>query len=157
MKGKYPEYPAETISDIRDMFLKSTHRFRDRIALQSKRAGRWIPVTYRDLREKVEHTAQITLASHQLGRARTLPAQAVETLTEMRRELLQRQGRDICEGCSICVLGDEYQPPSEITLAGTRLLDEEALVQRVARSVLSALQYFPQSRLHEYGVVRWCC
>ena len=90
--------------------------------------------------EKVEHTAQITLASHQLGRARSLSAQAVETLTEMRRELLQRQGRDICEGCSICVLGDEYQPPSEVMLAGTRLLDEEALVQRVARSVLSALQ-----------------
>lgn len=90
--------------------------------------------------EKVEHTAQITLASHQLGQARTLPAQAVETLTEMRREMLQRQGRDICADCSICVLGDEYQPPGEMMPAGTQLLDEEALIQRVARSVLSAIQ-----------------
>ncbi len=57
--------------------------------------------------EKVEHTAQITLAAHQLGRVNVLSPQAVEKLVQKRRELLQRQGRDLCEGCSVCVLGDE--------------------------------------------------
>jgi len=57
MKGKYPEYPADPISDIRDMFLKSTERYAERVALQSKRDGRWIPMTYRDLRKIVEQTA----------------------------------------------------------------------------------------------------
>ena len=59
--------------------------------------------------EKVEHTAQITLAAHQLGRVSTLSPQAVEKLAEQRRALLQRQGRDLCEGCSICVMGENHE------------------------------------------------
>lgn len=57
MKGKYPAYPAEPISDIRDMFLKSSERFAGRVALQYKRGGRWIPITYGELRAAVEETA----------------------------------------------------------------------------------------------------
>ena len=57
MKGKYPEYPADPISDIRDMFLKSTEKYGDRIALQYKRGGTWIPITYRELRMAVEEVA----------------------------------------------------------------------------------------------------
>jgi len=57
MKGKYPEYPAEPISDIRDMFLKSTRRYAQRIALQYKSSGRWNPITYRELGEAVEQFA----------------------------------------------------------------------------------------------------
>ncbi len=57
MKGKYPEYPAEPISDIRDMFLKSTQKYGERIALQYKRDGSWIPITYRELRVAVEELA----------------------------------------------------------------------------------------------------
>jgi len=52
--------------------------------------------------EKVEHTAQITLAAQQLGQVATLPPQAVERLTQVRREVLQRQGRDVCAGCTLC-------------------------------------------------------
>lgn len=58
--------------------------------------------------EKVEHTAQITMAAQQLGRVNTLSPQAVEKLAKKRRELLQRQGRDLCEGCAVCVLGEGY-------------------------------------------------
>ncbi len=58
--------------------------------------------------EKVEHTAEITLAAQQLGRVNTLSPEAVDKLAAMRRDALQRQGRDLCEGCSVCVLGDEY-------------------------------------------------
>jgi L-fuculose-phosphate aldolase len=61
--------------------------------------------------EKVEHTAQITLAAQQLGRVRTLTPEAVRKLADKRRELLQRQGRDLCDGCSVCVLGDGYSLP----------------------------------------------
>ncbi len=56
--------------------------------------------------EKVEHTAQITLAAQQLGQVNTLAPEAVQKLAEKRRELLQRQGRDLCSGCSVCELGD---------------------------------------------------
>jgi long-chain acyl-CoA synthetase len=57
VKGKYPEYPTHHITDIRDMFLQSTRKFADRIALQYKRGGRWIPISYRELRTAVEETA----------------------------------------------------------------------------------------------------
>lgn len=56
--------------------------------------------------EKVEHTAQITLAAHQLGNVGTLSPGAVAQLAEMRRSRLQREGRDVCEGCTICTMED---------------------------------------------------
>jgi len=85
--------------------------------------------------EKVEHTAQITLAAQQLGQVQTLSPEAVAKLTQLRREALQRQGRDLCADCSVCVLGDEYQPPAtSVTATGT--MDEESLVQHIARTVL---------------------
>jgi L-fuculose-phosphate aldolase len=62
--------------------------------------------------EKVEHSAEITLAAQQLGQVSSLTPQAVEKLAAMRREVLQRQGRDPCQGCSVCILGDQYQPVS---------------------------------------------
>ena len=57
MKGKYPEYDAVSITDVRDMFIKSTEKFADKAALQYKKDGRWIPITYRDLRIAVEQVA----------------------------------------------------------------------------------------------------
>ena len=57
MKGKYPEYPAAPIRDIREMFVRSTDEFAERNALQHKKEGRWIPITYRQLRVAVEEVA----------------------------------------------------------------------------------------------------
>ncbi len=79
--------------------------------------------------ERVEQAAQITLAAQQLGRVGTLSPQAVEKLAEKRRELLQRQGRDLCQGCSICLLGESYPPA-----------DEQELTTRIANAVRNALQ-----------------
>jgi L-fuculose-phosphate aldolase len=90
--------------------------------------------------ERVEHTAQITLAAHQLGQVNTLSPQAVEKLAEMRRAWLQRQGRDLCEGCSVCVLGDGYQLPTGVTLTPGDRVSEEALVQRIAQTVMKNLE-----------------
>jgi long-chain acyl-CoA synthetase len=57
LKGKYPEYPATPIQDIREMFVRSTDEFAERNALQHKKEGRWIPITYRQLRVAVEEVA----------------------------------------------------------------------------------------------------
>jgi long-chain acyl-CoA synthetase len=57
IKGIYPAYPADPVSDIRDMFLKSTQKLADKIALQSKRTGCWVPLTYGALRAEVERIA----------------------------------------------------------------------------------------------------
>ncbi len=57
MKGKYPAYPVDPISDIRDLFLKSATRHPGRVALQYKQGGQWIPITYRDLKSSVEEVA----------------------------------------------------------------------------------------------------
>jgi long-chain acyl-CoA synthetase len=54
MKGIYPAYPADPVSDIRDLFLKSTRECGDKIALQSKKAGYWTPITYAELKTEVE-------------------------------------------------------------------------------------------------------
>jgi L-fuculose-phosphate aldolase len=56
--------------------------------------------------EKVEHTAQITLAAHQLGHVGTLSPGAVDQLAEMRRTRLRLEGRDACEDCTICTMDD---------------------------------------------------
>jgi len=83
--------------------------------------------------EKVEHTAEITLAAQQLGQVNTLSPQAVEKLAEKRRELLQRQGRDLCEGCTVCVLGDEYPLPASAA-------DETVLVRNITQAVMRNLE-----------------
>ncbi len=83
--------------------------------------------------EKVEHTAEITLAAQQLGRVHTLSPEAVDKLIQKRRELLQRQGRDVCEGCTVCLLGDEYPLPASAT-------GEEALVGQITRAVMKNLE-----------------
>jgi L-fuculose-phosphate aldolase len=89
--------------------------------------------------EKVEHTAEITLAAQQLGQVNTLSPQAVEKLTEKRRELLQRQGRDLCEGCTVCVLGDDYPLPASAA-------DETVLVRNITQAVMRNLEGEVQRR-----------
>jgi L-fuculose-phosphate aldolase len=83
--------------------------------------------------EKVEHTAEITLAAQQLGRVNTLAPQEVDKLAEKRRELLQREGRDVCEGCTICVLGDGYSFPGGVA-------DDIGLVQQITQGVMKNLE-----------------
>jgi L-fuculose-phosphate aldolase len=55
--------------------------------------------------EKVEHTAQITLAARQMGRIRSLAPEEVRKIETIRKEIgLSRQGVDprICEECHAC-------------------------------------------------------
>jgi len=89
--------------------------------------------------EKVEHCAEITLAAQQLGRVNTLPPEAVQKLVQKRRELLQRQGRDLCEGCSVCSLADDQRLPAVTA-------DETALVQQITQTVMRNLEGEAQRR-----------
>lgn len=91
--------------------------------------------------EKVEHTAEITLAAHQLGQVNTLSPQAIARLADKRRELLQREGRDICEGCSICLLGDDFNLPGTTPHFGSddEAEGEDVLVRQITQSVMNNL------------------
>lgn len=90
--------------------------------------------------EKVEHTAQITLMAQQLGQVRTLSPEAVDKLAEKRRELLRREGRDLCEGCSVCLLGDEYQSAVGLSPATALAPDTDLMARQIARSVVGAIR-----------------
>jgi L-fuculose-phosphate aldolase len=90
--------------------------------------------------EKVEHSAQITLAAQQLGQVRTLSSADVQKLAEKRRELLQGEGRDLCEGCAVCVLGDAQEIPSDVLALQPRVGSETVLARQVAQSVVQSFQ-----------------
>jgi long-chain acyl-CoA synthetase len=54
VKGIYPEYPTDPISDIREMFIRSARKYENKTALQSKRAGQWQSITFGELRKDAE-------------------------------------------------------------------------------------------------------
>jgi L-fuculose-phosphate aldolase len=89
--------------------------------------------------EKVEHTAQITLAARQLGQVNQLAPEAVQKLAAKRRELLQRQGRDECAECSVCVLGDEFLGPAGVppVYGGG---NDSTLARQITEAVLNNLK-----------------
>ena len=121
--GEVPDSIRQSIKDYDAIIL--THH-------GSLTVGRTLWEAYLRL-EKVEHTAQITLAAQQLGRVQTLSPEAVEKLAAKRRELLQREGRDLCEGCSVCLLGDEYVPPS-----GN--LEGQTAVRQITQAVMNNME-----------------
>jgi L-fuculose-phosphate aldolase len=90
--------------------------------------------------EKVEHTAQITLAAHQLGRVDTLSAGDVEKLVEMRREVLEREGRAVCEGCTVCTLGSPHDEVVRVSSGSDDPTDEQAFVRQIASAVMRSIQ-----------------
>jgi len=76
--------------------------------------------------EKVEHAAQVTLAANQLGRVRTLTPEQLARLKEHREAFLRAQGRESCEGCTLCDIEPEGSG-----------IDE--LVQRITSQVMRTL------------------
>lgn len=49
LKGIYPEYSVAPIVNIREMFLRAVPKYENKPALQYKKAGQWVPITYKDL------------------------------------------------------------------------------------------------------------
>jgi len=91
--------------------------------------------------EKVEQTAQITLAAQQLGRVRTLTPEAVARLAAMRQEWLQRQGRDLCVDCSagVCLFGEQGADARTSSVPARGEGGEEALIRQIAETVVRNL------------------
>ena len=85
------------------------------------------------LLERVEHTARITLTAQQLGQVQMLSPDAVAKLAEKRRELLQGQGRELCDDCTICSIDDNYAITPNTP-------DETALVWQITQSVVQNLK-----------------
>jgi len=54
---KTPLYPIRPICDLRDLLLQVSRRYHSRIALQSKKDGVWVSLTYRELGERVLQSA----------------------------------------------------------------------------------------------------
>ena len=54
---KLPLYPIRPICDLRDLLLQASLRYHSRIALQSKKDGVWVSLTYRELGERVLQSA----------------------------------------------------------------------------------------------------
>ncbi len=52
--------------------------------------------------EKVEHCAQVTLAARQLGNVKTLTADQVERLEEVRKKMGLGNGSSLCNLCGTC-------------------------------------------------------
>jgi long-chain acyl-CoA synthetase len=54
---KPPPYPIRPISDLGDLLQQASQRYHSRIALQSKKDGAWVPLTYSELGERVAQSA----------------------------------------------------------------------------------------------------
>jgi hypothetical protein len=70
----------------------------------------------------------------------TLSPEAVAELATLRHDLLQRQGRDVCDGCTACLLGDNYQAPLGGSPSAAAFLDEESLVRQITQAVVENLE-----------------
>jgi len=128
------EYATPGTTEVSDSIRQAIQNY-DAIILAhhgSLTVGRTLWQAYL-LLERVEHTAQITMAAQQLGQVRTLSPEAVSALAEKRRAYLQQQGRDMCEGCTICLWGDS---PPDIDEVPT----EDMLVRQISQAVIKNLE-----------------
>lgn len=61
---KPPPYPVYPVTDLRDLLFQASDRYQSRIAIQSKKDGVYCPLTYGELRVRVE---QLAAAYSKLG------------------------------------------------------------------------------------------
>lgn len=86
--------------------------------------------------ERVEHSAQVTLAAQQTLRAPvdSLPDSAIEKLAAMRRQVFGERGRDVCAECNACPVSERHV--SRRPKASTDLQQLESLIlDEVRRAV----------------------
>jgi L-fuculose-phosphate aldolase len=58
--------------------------------------------------ERVEHSAQVTLASNTIHPVQPLPAEAIQKLATMRSRIFSLRGRDVCAECNACAVSDRH-------------------------------------------------
>ncbi len=95
--------------------------------------------------ERVEHSAQVTLAAQQaLGHpVEPLPSEAIEKLAVMRRHVFAEHGRDVCAECNACPISERHplrsrggNPVAPSTGSGQVLDRLEALIADEVRRAL---------------------
>jgi L-fuculose-phosphate aldolase len=59
--------------------------------------------------ERVEHSAQITLASNTIQPVQPLPGEAIQKLASMRGRIFSLRGRDVCAECNACAVSERHQ------------------------------------------------
>ncbi|MGE5141239.1 MAG: class II aldolase/adducin family protein [Rudaea sp.] len=55
--------------------------------------------------ERVEHSAQVTLAANSIQAVSPLPGEAVRKLADLRQAVFSVRGRDVCAECNACRVG----------------------------------------------------
>ncbi len=55
--------------------------------------------------ERVEHSAQVTLAANTIQPVPALPGEAVRKLADLRQAIFSQRGRDVCAECNACRIG----------------------------------------------------
>lgn len=59
--------------------------------------------------ERVEHSAQVTLAANTIQPVQPLPNEAIQKLATMRSRIFGQRGRDVCAECNACAVSERHQ------------------------------------------------
>lgn len=59
--------------------------------------------------ERVEHSAQVTLAANTIQAVQPLPSDAIKKLATMRSHIFSVRGRDVCAECNACAVSERHQ------------------------------------------------
>ncbi|MBI5304504.1 MAG: class II aldolase/adducin family protein [Chloroflexi bacterium] len=86
--------------------------------------------------ERVEHSAQVTLAAQQaLGKpVEPLPDRAIQTLAAMRQQVFAQRGRDVCAECNACPVSERH--PSRVQFVGADVSRLEKLIESEVRNAI---------------------
>ncbi len=86
--------------------------------------------------ERVEHSAQVTLAAQQaLGKpVEPLPDSAIEKLAGMRRQVFAQRGRDVCAECNACPVSERH--PSRTRVPAFDVSRLEMLIESEVRKAM---------------------
>jgi L-fuculose-phosphate aldolase len=58
--------------------------------------------------ERVEHSAQVTLAANSIQPVRALPDEAIRKLAQARSHIFSARGRDVCAECNACAVSERH-------------------------------------------------
>ncbi len=83
--------------------------------------------------ERVEHSAQVTLAANTIQPVQPLPGEAIQKLASLRRHIFALRGRDVCAECNACAVSDRHQSRQGGANSTARL--ETLILEQVRQSV----------------------
>lgn len=89
--------------------------------------------------ERVEHSAQVTLAAQQaLGKPiEPLPDDAIQKLAAMRHAVFERRGRDVCAECNACPVSERHTARTRGQGGGTSDVNRlEALIMNEVKRAM---------------------